>query len=450
MPNSISAGDTAWMLISSALVFLMSPGLSFFYTGLVRKKNALNTLMMTCVAMAIGTIVWLVVGYSLAFARGNPFIGSFSWIGFRDVGFEPVEYAPTIPHLTFAAFQGMFAAITPALISGAIVERMNFRAYVLFLTLWSAVIYAAVAHWVWGADGWIHKLGALDFAGGTVVHVAAGCAALVCALMLGPRTDHRRTALIPHNVPFVLLGAGLLWFGWFGFNGGSACAANGLASLAFVNTNIAACAAMLCWLGLETMRSGKPTAVGAATGSVVGLVGITPAAGFVTPGASLLIGMITAVVSFMALQLRTRSELDDTLDVFACHGIGGICGAMLTGIFATAAVNSSGANGVLAGNPSLMMVQLAAVSATILYVCAASGLLLKLVAAIMPLRVELRAELEGLDRHAHGEEAYHDSQAIGNLGRAVLFTVDKAFDLTGNKGGPGGTELTKLEPEHQT
>ncbi|MGH9549667.1 MAG: ammonium transporter, partial [Terriglobales bacterium] len=377
MPNQISSGDTAWMLMSAALVFVMVPGLSFFYTGLVRKKNALNTLMMTLVAMAIGTVVWLVVGYSLAFASGTPWLGGFQWCGFNGVGQATVDYAPTIPHFAFAAFQGMFAAITPALISGAIVERMNFRAYVTFLTLWSAVIYAPVAHWVWGADGWIHKLGALDFAGGTVVHVSAGCAALVCALMLGPRTDHKRAALVPHNVPFVLLGAGLLWFGWFGFNGGSALAANGTAGLAFVTTNLSACGAMLTWLVLESFRSGKPTAVGAATGSVVGLVGITPAAGYVTPIAGLAIGMITAAVSFAALQLRSRSELDDTLDVFACHGIGGISGAILTGCFATLAMNSSGADGLFAGNPSLLLAQLTAISATILYASIGSAALLK-------------------------------------------------------------------------
>jgi Amt family ammonium transporter len=318
----------------------------------------------------------------------------------------------------------MFACITPAIISGAIVERMKFTAYLLFLSLWSIVVYAPVAHWVWGDGGWIHNLGALDFAGGTVVHITAGIAALMCAWLLGARHDHRRAPLIPHNVPFVLLGAGLLWFGWFGFNAGSALAANGVAALAAFNTNIAAAAAMLTWLLLETVRSGKPTAVGSATGTVVGLVGITPAAGFVYPWAALLIGVITAVVSFSVLQLRSKTTLDDTLDVFACHGIGGMCGALLTGVFAAKAVNAAGADGLLYGNPSLLGVQALAVSATVLYTALASAVLVAFVRLVMPIRAGLREELEGLDRHAHGEEAYHDTSAIGSLGEAVLVRLD--------------------------
>jgi Amt family ammonium transporter len=420
----ISAGDTAWMLTSSALVFLMSPGLAFFYTGLVRRKNALNTLMMTCVAISIGALIWMVLGYSLAFAPGTPFLGGLSFAMFNGVGAEPIAYAATVPALVFALFQGMFACITPAIISGAIVERMKFTAYLLFLSLWSLVVYAPVAHWVWGDGGWIHNLGALDFAGGTVVHVTAGIAALMCAWLLGARHDHRRAPLIPHNVPFVLLGAGLLWFGWFGFNAGSALAANGVAALAAFNTNIAAAAAMLTWLLLETIRSGKPTAVGSATGTVVGLVGITPAAGFVYPWAALLIGVITAVVSFSVLQLRSKTTLDDTLDVFACHGIGGMCGALLTGVFAAKAVNAAGADGLLYGNPSLLGVQALAVSATVLYTALASTVLVVFVKLVMPIRAGLREELEGLDRHAHGEEAYHDTSAIGSLGGAVLVRLD--------------------------
>ncbi len=420
----ISAGDTAWMLTSSALVFLMSPGLAFFYTGLVRRKNALNTLMMTCVAISIGSLIWMLLGYSLAFAPGTPFLGGLTFALFNGVGAEPIAYAATVPALVFALFQGMFACITPAIISGAIVERMKFTAYLLFLSLWSIVVYAPVAHWVWGDGGWIHNLGALDFAGGTVVHVTAGIAALMCAWLLGARHDHRRAPLIPHNVPFVLLGAGLLWFGWFGFNAGSALAANGVAALAAFNTNIAAAAAMLTWLLLETLRSGKPTAVGSATGTVVGLVGITPAAGFVYPWAALLIGVITAVVSFSVLQLRSKTTLDDTLDVFACHGIGGMCGALLTGVFAAKAVNAAGADGLLYGNPSLLGVQALAVSATVLYTALASAVLVAFVKLVMPIRAGLREELEGLDRHAHGEEAYHDTSAIGSLGGAVLVRLD--------------------------
>jgi len=428
---AVSAGDTAWMLVSSALVFFMGTGLAFFYGGLVRRKNALNTLMMTCVGTAIGTLVWAVIGYSLAFSPGSPLLGGFSWVLLNGVGKEPVAYAPTVPALIFAAFQGMFAAITPALISGAIVERMNFKAYAIFILLWSIFVYAPVAHWVWGDNGWIHNLGALDFAGGTVVHITAGTAALVAAWMLGPRSDHQRVPLVPHNVPFVLLGAGLLWFGWFGFNAGSALGANGVAAVAFVTTNLAAVAGMLTWLALERIKSGKPTAVGAATGTVVGLVGITPAAGFVEPGAALVIGMLAAVASFFTLQLRSRTKLDDTLDVFSCHGVGGITGALLTGVFATQLINSSGANGLLAGNPHLLLVQLIAVVATIVYTAVGTICVLKMVKLFAPIRIGLREELEGLDRHAHGEEAYREPNSIGSLGEAVLFRLDEHADQRG-------------------
>lgn len=420
----ISTGDTAWMLTSAALVFLMTPGLAFFYTGLVRRKNALNTLMMTCVAIAIGALIWMMFGYSLAFAPGNAFLGGLKFAFFTNVSVEPIDYAATVPALVFALFQGMFASITPAIISGAIVERMKFSAYLLFLALWSLVVYAPVAHWVWGNGGWIRNLGALDFAGGTVVHITAGVAALMCAWLLGARHDHRRAPLVPHNVPFVLLGSGLLWFGWFGFNAGSALAANGVAALAAVNTNIAAAAAMLTWLLLESVRSGKPTAVGAATGTVVGLVGITPAAGFVFPWAALPIGVITAIVSFSVLQLRSKTTLDDTLDVFACHGVGGICGALLTGIFAAKAVNPAGADGLLFGNSVLLGAQVLAVTATVLFTAIMSAGLIAFVKMVMPIRAGLREELEGLDRHAHGEEAYHDTSAIGSLGGAVLVRMD--------------------------
>jgi len=420
----ISAGDTAWVLISAALVFLMSPGLAFFYSGLVRRKNALNTLMMTFVAMSIGSLMWMILGYSLAFSTGTSIIGGLSAAFLNQVGQLPNAYAPTIPALVFASFQGMFAVITPAIISGAVVERMSFRAYLTFFALWSVLVYAPVAHCVWGEGGWIHNLGALDFAGGTVVHITAGVAALVCAILLGPRHDHKRAPLIPHNVPFVLLGAGLLWFGWFGFNAGSALAANGTAALAFVTTNIGASSAMLCWLVLEWYRSGKPTAVGAATGAVVGLVGITPAAGYVAPWAALLIGMITAAVCFSVLQLRSKTALDDTLDVFACHGVGGICGALLTGVFAMKALNAAGADGLVAGNIGLLGLQAIAVLSTIAYTAVATGGLVLLVKVFMPIRAGLREELEGLDRHAHGEEAYHDATAIGTLGGAVVFRLE--------------------------
>src|SRR5213592_3287857 len=301
--NAISAGDTAWVLTSTALVMVMTVGLAFFYGGLVRPKNALNTMMMSVVALGAISVQWVLVGYSIAFAHGSPWWGGLSWLGFKGVGPDPdPAYAATIPLQAHAMFQLMFAIITPALISGAIVERMRFRAYVVFLLLWATFIYDPLAHWVWGAGGWLQKLGALDFAGGTVVHISAGVSALVAAR---------------------LLGAGLLWFGWFGFNAGSALAANGLAALAFTNTNTAAAMALVTWACLDLVRTGKVTAVGAATGLVVGLVGITPAAGFVTAQASLAIGALAAIVSYTAIQIRAKTRLDDSLDVFSCHGLGG-------------------------------------------------------------------------------------------------------------------------------
>jgi Amt family ammonium transporter len=419
--QGISAGDTAWVLGAAALVFVMNPGLAFFYAGLVRRKNTLNTLMMTYVAMGVGAVVWMVAGYSLAFAPGSPFLGSLKWLGLSGVGGAPeAAYAATIPALAFFAFQGMFATITPALVSGAIVERMSFRAYVAFLALWSLLVYAPVAHWVWGSGGFLHAWGALDFAGGTVVHVTAGTAALVAAKILGPRQDFKRVALIPHNVPYVLLGAGLLWFGWFGFNAGSALAANGTASLAFVTTNAGAAAAALTWLALESRIGGHATAVGAATGAVVGLVGITPGAGFVSPLSGLAIGALTALASFTALRLRGRTSLDDTLDVFACHGIGGITGSLLTGVFASKAANPDGADGLIHGNVALLGIQAATVGVVFLYTLIVTSVVLVLIKAVTPLRVELHAELDGLDRRVHGEEAYRGGSAAGGLGESVI------------------------------
>jgi Amt family ammonium transporter len=418
---ALNAGDTAWVLVAASLVFVMNPGLAFFYAGLVRRKNTLNTLMMTYVAMAVGAVVWMVAGYSLAFAPGSPFLGGLKWLGLSGVGAAPEpDYAATIPALAFFAFQGMFATITPALVSGAIVERMSFRAYVAFLALWSLVVYAPVAHWVWGTGGFLRGWGALDFAGGTVVHVTAGTAALVAAKMLGPRQDFKRVALIPHNVPYVLLGAGLLWFGWFGFNAGSALAANGTASLAFVTTNAGAAAAALTWLALESAIGGHATAVGAATGAVVGLVGITPGAGFVSPLSALAIGALTALASFTALRLRGRTSLDDTLDVFACHGIGGITGSLLTGVFASKAANPDGGNGLLFGNATLFGVQAATVGVVFVYTLVMTALVLVVIKAVTPLRVELHAELDGLDRRVHGEEAYRGGSAAGGLGESVI------------------------------
>ncbi len=412
--STISAGDTAWVLVSSALVLLMTVGLAFFYGGLVRPKNALNTMMMSVVALGVIGVQWVLVGYSIAFGHGTPWFGGFAWLGFRGVGLEPdPAYAATVPLQAHAMFQGMFAIITPALISGAIVERMRFRAYVVFLVLWATLIYDPLAHWVWGAGGWLRKLGALDFAGGTVVHISAGVSALVAAGMLGARKDFRRAPIAPHSVPLVLLGAGLLWFGWFGFNAGSALAANGLAALAFVNTNNGAAAALVTWALLDLARTGKITAVGVATGLVVGLVGITPAAGYVSTLSALAIGALSACVSYTAIQIRSRTRLDDALDVFSCHGLAGTAGALLTGVFASKLANPAGADGLLFGNPGQLAVQLLAVGATIGFAGGGTAVILKLVQATVGTRAGVRDEMTGLDLSEHGEEAYFGGAALG-------------------------------------
>src|SRR6476661_4196772 len=342
----MNQADTAWMLIATALVLLMTPALAFFYGGLVRPKNALNTMMMSFVSLGFVGVLWAVIGYSLAFAPGNAFVGDASRLFLRGVGLEPQG---TIPHLLFMCYQGTFAIITAALISGAIVERMRFSAYVAFISLWSIVVYSPIAHWVWGG-GWLAKMGALDFAGGTVVHVNAGVAALVAAMVVGRRKDYPSSSLLPHNVPFTLLGAGLLWFGWFGFNAGSAVAANASAGLAFTTTFLAPMGTLVAWTLIDYARSGKPTAVGCATAIVVGLVAVTPAAGFIGPMSAIALGAIAAVPSYFALVLRARTSLDDSLDVVAAHGLGGTVGALLTGVFAQKALNTV-ADGLLFGNP---------------------------------------------------------------------------------------------------
>src|SRR5438309_604567 len=407
---TLSAGDTSWVLVSSALVLLMTVGLAFFYGGLVRPKNALNTMMMSVVALGVIGVQWMLVGYSIAFSPGNGWLGGLSWLGLNNVGLEPnATYSATIPLQAHAMFQGMFAIITPALISGAIVERMRFRGYIVFLVLWATLIYDPLAHWVWGSGGWLLKRGALDFAGGTVVHISAGVSALVAAWFLGPRRDYRRVPIAPHNVPLVLLGAGLLWFGWFGFNAGSALAANGLAALAFVNTNTAAAAALVTWAALDLIRTGKITAVGAATGLVVGLVGITPAAGYVKPLSGLLIGVLAAVVSYTAIQIRSRTKLDDALDVFSCHGLAGMAGALLTGVFATKLVNPAGGDGLLAGNAAQLGVQLLAVVAAAAFAAAGTAVILKFLQVTIGARAGVSEESAGLDLSQHGEEAYFGS-----------------------------------------
>jgi Amt family ammonium transporter len=395
------------MLISTALVLLMTPALAFFYGGLVRSKNALNTMMMSFISLGFVGVAWALLGYSLAFTPGNSLIGDLSNAFLNGVG---LEAKGTIPHALFMSYQGTFAIITAALISGSIVERMRFSAYVTFITLWALVVYSPIAHWVWGG-GWLAQWGALDFAGGTVVHVNAAVAAVVAAMVVGKRAEYPSASLLPHNVPFVLLGAGLLWFGWFGFNAGSALAASPIAGLAFVTTMLAPAATLFVWTFLDIFRSGKPTAVGAATAIVVGLVAITPAAGFVSPMSAMILGGIAAVPSYLALQWRAKTSLDDSLDVLAAHGVGGTVGALLTGVFAQKALNGV-ADGVLFGNPGQLAIQGAAVLAAIVYSGVMSFVLLKAISLVIPLRADKSDELEGLDITQHGEEAYIHGEGL--------------------------------------
>lgn len=424
----IDTGDTAWMLISTALVLLMTPGLALFYGGLVRKKNVLSTTMHSYIAIILVSIQWVLFGYSLAFGPDKfHIIGNLSWFGLHGVGGAPNgDYAATIPALVFMAFQMMFAVITPALISGSLAERMRFSAFLIFILLWSVFAYDLVAHWVWGVGGWIRNIGALDFAGGTVVHILSGVSALVAAIVLGKRKRSGNEQFIPHNIPMTVLGAGLLWFGWFGFNAGSALGANGVAAFAFVNTNTAAAAAGLAWLFIEWIHNGKPTAVGAASGAVAGLVAITPAAGFVTPLASIAIGLVGGLLCYFAVAvLKPKFGYDDALDAFGVHGLGGTWGAIATGIFATKAVNSAGANGLLYGNPSLVIKQLIAVLATYGVAIVATFVILKAISIFIPLRVSEDEEESGLDGCLHGEEAYRD-YAVGG---AALFNHEAYASL---------------------
>ncbi len=399
--EAISAADTAWMLMSTALVLLMTPALGFFYGGLVRAKNALNTMMMSFMALGFVGLAWALIAYSLAFAEGSSWIGGTGFSLLSGVG---LEAKGSIPHVLFMAYQGTFAVITAALVSGAIVERMRFGPYLVFITLWSILVYAPVAHWVWGG-GWLGKLGALDFAGGTVVHINAAAAALVIALVVGARKDYARQAIVPHNVPFTLLGTAIVWFGWFGFNAGSALGANASAALAFVNTMFAPMGALVVWSLLDLRRTGKATAVGAATGIVVGLVAVTPAAGYVSPLSAIVIGAIAATASYHALLWRARTRIDDSLDVVAAHGVGGLIGALLTGVLADRAWNGV-ADGALFGNASQLTVQTLAIVATIAYSAIGTYLILKFIVLMAGLRASSREEGIGLDVTQHGEEAY--------------------------------------------
>ena len=410
----IDTGDTAWMLTSSAFVMLMTPGLALFYGGMVRAKNVLNMLMQSFIALAIVTVLWVICGYSLSFAHGTPFIGSLVWLGLRGVDATPnADYGATIPHTVYMVYQMMFAIITPALISGAIAERMKFSSYVVFMIAWSLLVYCPLAHMVWGADGYLHKLGALDFAGGTVVHMSSGYSALVLVLLLGRRRTDASEDLRPHNLPLTLIGTGLLWFGWFGFNAGSAVASNGLAGAAFIATHIASATAALAWVLLEWAIYKKPTALGLATGAVAGLVAITPASGFVGPLPAMVIGALVSCLCFYAIRLKHVFGFDDTLDVFGVHGIGGTWGALATGLFASLAVNSAGANGLLMGGGfALFGKQLLAVGITMIYAPLMTFLIAMGIKAVMGLRAEPEEEESGLDLTQHGEAGYTGPEAM--------------------------------------
>jgi Amt family ammonium transporter len=406
MPE-INSGDTTWVLISTALVLVMTPALAFFYGGMVRRKNALSTLNLSFITIALISLQWVLFGYSLAFGKGGgAILGGLSYLGLNGVGAEPnADYAATIPHLAFMAFQMMFAIITPALITGAFVERIKFKTYILFTLIWATLVYDPVAHWVWGTGGFLRSLGALDFAGGTVVHILAGFSALAFALVIGARKGFGNAPMEPHNIPFTVLGAGLLWMGWFGFNGGSALAANGLAVNALVTTNTAAAAAALSWM-LITWRKNKPSVLGTVTGAVVGLVAITPAAGYVTPLAAIVIGGLASPISLLAIKARQKMGLDESLDVWACHGIGGTWGALATGLFASKLVNPAGADGLFYGNPSQFLIQAATVAVSILFAFGMTYLLARILKALVGLRVTHDEEEVGLDISEHGEPAY--------------------------------------------
>jgi Amt family ammonium transporter len=409
----IDTGDTAWLIVSSALVLLMTPALALFYGGMVRRKNVLSTIMHSMAAIPILSVTWVLFGYSLAF--GPTHHGLIGGLGLAGLGGLAAEAHGTVPALAFAAFQMMFAVITPALISGAFAERMKFTAYVAFILLWSTLVYDPVAHWVWADGGWLYKLGALDFAGGTVVHLTAGVSALVCALMIGKRAGYPRHRSLPHDLTMTLTGAGLLWFGWFGFNSGSALSSGQLAALAFMTTHLGAAGGALGWLFVEWRHRGKPTALGVASGLVAGLVAITPAAGYVAPWAAIVIGFVAGGVCYGAVLLKNRFGYDDSLDAFGVHGVGGLAGALLTGVFAQKVLNDAGADGALFGNVKQLGIQGLACAATGIYAAVVTFGILKVIDATVGLRVPENDEREGLDATQHGEEAYGESGGTAAL-----------------------------------
>ncbi|MDP4263764.1 MAG: ammonium transporter [Bacteroidota bacterium] len=418
--SKYNSADIAWIIVATALVFLMTPGLAFFYGGMVHRKNVISTMIKSVVAAGVVSVIWVVVGYSLCFGKDiNGIIGDpTTHLFFKGVNSgEPWVGAPTIPKTLFSLFQLMFAVITPGLVVGAVAERIRFTSYILFTVLFSLLVYAPLAHWSWHPDGFLAKMGALDFAGGTVVHISAGCAALAGALVLKRRQSHLENKEIPPaNIPYVLIGTGLLWFGWFGFNAGSALAANALSVSAFATTNTAAAAAGLSWMFFDVLRGKKPSVIGFCVGAVVGLVAITPAAGYVAIPQSIFIGMIAAIISNVAVYYKQKSTLDDTLDVFPCHGIGGMVGMLMTGVFATKAVNAAGNDGLFFGNPAFFLTQLKAMAVAVGYSFTVSFLIFKFINFILPLRVSSQEELEGLDASQHNEKYLQGTLLVHNNG----------------------------------
>ena len=408
-PAKIDTGDTAFVLISAALVLLMTPALALFYGGMCRTKNVLSTIMQSFFIIGIISIQWVLFGYSLAFGPDiSHFIGNLEWIGLNGVGNSPnADYAATIPHSAFMIFQGMFAVITPALITGAFAERMKFSAFAVFTVVWATLVYDPVAHWVWGVGGWLREMGVLDFAGGTVVHIISGVSGLVIALMIGKRKGYGSEVMLPHHLPMTVLGAGLLWFGWFGFNAGSALGANEIASNAFVVTHVSAAAATVSWVLAEWLMHGKPTVLGAASGCIAGLVSITPAAGFVSPLSAVAIGLLGGVICYLSVSIvKAKLGYDDSLDAFGVHGVGGAWGALATGLFASKAVNEAGADGLLFGNAAQFTNQLIGVAASILFAAVMTFVIIKIMGLVMDLRVSEAQEMQGLDLSEHGERGY--------------------------------------------
>jgi len=403
----VNTGDTAFILVSTALVMLMTPGLALFYGGMVRGKNVLGTLMQCFVCLALISFQWALVGYSLAFSQGSPWLGGLDWALLSGVGLEPnPDYAPTIPHQAFMLYQMMFAVITPALIAGAFAERMKFKAFLIFVFVWATVVYDPLAHWVWGTGGWLREMGVLDFAGGVVVHISSGASALACALIMGRRTGYDETPFIPHDLPMTVLGTGLLWFGWFGFNGGSALASGGLSTSAFTATHMAAAMGALGWMAAEWFHQGKPTTLGAASGAVAGLATITPASGFVAPLPAAFIGVVAGPLCYMGVSAKWRLRYDDSLDVVGVHGLGSTWGMLAAGLFASTMVNQAGANGLLFGNPRQLYIQGMGVLIAWLYSFVMTAVIIKVIDAVIGLRVSPEEELSGLDQTQHGEAAY--------------------------------------------